>query len=458
MKKNPNVLLLVGDTLRLDTLYKNIQNLPGFSTLSKNSIIYTNAISTSPWTAPSHASMFTGKYPGEHGIHYRYDDKEFYTSLTSTPKGITTLAEKFRLAGYMTHSIVTNNLLSKGTMFEIGFSGVDSVGPFVLQEKYRPRMKEVINSENLDMLSDVMGDRSKREFLREYGIKKTFEVFKINREMKRELKKADFPRLKGANQIFDTFNGLTLEEPFFVFFNVMEAHEPYFGCGDFEELVRYHFTGALSGTWPDRNKVNGKLNSIRGRLNKDLQNLDNLVVKLLLSLGSKLQDTIIIFTSDHGQSLGENNYVGHNYMLYNELLKVPLLVCNPDGPKGINTDLVTTLDVYNILNPLLENSKVIFNERNFVYSESFGLSESIWKGRTGSIGTKKKPEVRKRIWSSDGYSLTVNGTNGIIESLEKSGSEIPVGKNNRIVEGLLNELSIFVGSQEFVMPDSAGFK
>jgi arylsulfatase A-like enzyme len=59
----PNVILLVLDTLREDHS-SGLDNL-----LQMGFVKYTNAISSAPWTLPSHVSMFTGLPPSLHGIH-----------------------------------------------------------------------------------------------------------------------------------------------------------------------------------------------------------------------------------------------------------------------------------------------------------------------------------------------------------------------------------------------------
>jgi len=59
----PNIVIIVLDTLRED----HAQGLDKL--LDYGFVKYQNAIAPAPWTLPSHASMFTGLYPSEHGIH-----------------------------------------------------------------------------------------------------------------------------------------------------------------------------------------------------------------------------------------------------------------------------------------------------------------------------------------------------------------------------------------------------
>jgi len=69
----PNILLITLDTTRRDHLGMYgypIPTSPSLDRLAKDSIVYTHAYATSSWTLPTHASMFTGKFPSAHGANY----------------------------------------------------------------------------------------------------------------------------------------------------------------------------------------------------------------------------------------------------------------------------------------------------------------------------------------------------------------------------------------------------
>ncbi len=67
----PNVLVISADTLRPDHLgcYGYERNTsPNIDALARRGALFSNALSTSSWTLPSHASMLTGRYPASHGV------------------------------------------------------------------------------------------------------------------------------------------------------------------------------------------------------------------------------------------------------------------------------------------------------------------------------------------------------------------------------------------------------
>jgi arylsulfatase A-like enzyme len=67
----PNIILVVCDTLRKDTLgvYGGPANTPNLKKFAKDAVVYDNCIAPASWTFPSHVSIFTGLYSGEHGVH-----------------------------------------------------------------------------------------------------------------------------------------------------------------------------------------------------------------------------------------------------------------------------------------------------------------------------------------------------------------------------------------------------
>ena len=110
-KCNPattNVLLIVIDTLRADHLslygYER-RTCPNLEKLAEGATLFTNAVCSSTWTVPAHASLFTGKYPFEHGAHNLKSDNYEVGTLK---KEHVTLAEIFRKEHFSTCAIIGN--------------------------------------------------------------------------------------------------------------------------------------------------------------------------------------------------------------------------------------------------------------------------------------------------------------------------------------------------------------
>ena len=100
----PNVLLIVLDTVRADrlSLYGyGRDTTPNLARLARRGVRFDRARSTAPWTLPSHASMFTGRWPHELAV-------ERHRPLDAT---YPTLAEFLRDRGYATVGVVANTVL-----------------------------------------------------------------------------------------------------------------------------------------------------------------------------------------------------------------------------------------------------------------------------------------------------------------------------------------------------------
>ena len=149
VKKVPQVIVVVLDTVRADhlSLYSSngvmTENLERFS---EDALVFENAITTSPWTLPSHASLFTGLYPTEHGSHSNLDDnKKWFHNLPAPiplAKESVTLAEIFKHNDYQTAAVISNYAaLHKGFNLDQGFDLYDntrSIGLIYSSIPFRP--------------------------------------------------------------------------------------------------------------------------------------------------------------------------------------------------------------------------------------------------------------------------------------------------------------------------------
>ena len=120
-QSHPNILLITLDTTRADRLGcygYDLDTSPALDSLADESVVYARAVSTSSWTLPAHASLFTAKFPTSHGALYDPEGPLLLTSAIDGPKswdryrarGLspdeTTLARLLADHGYRTGAIV----------------------------------------------------------------------------------------------------------------------------------------------------------------------------------------------------------------------------------------------------------------------------------------------------------------------------------------------------------------
>ena len=285
----PNVLLIILDTVRAASLGLYGHSRPTTPYLSKTAgewVVFDQAYSTTSWTLPSHASMFTGLYPHQMAA-------DWLTPLEKQPR---TLAETFRAAGYRTGGFVANlTYASRETGLARGF---------IHYEDYPASRWHLRRATSLSYFLDTWRARTKP-----------------GRRSRAS---------KPARQINETFlrwadqGG---ERPFFAFLNYFDAHQPY------------RAPDSLFRRFQSDNRMEGRYESAIASLDQEFAHLMR-----QLEQRAWLENTIVIVTSDHGELLGEYNLKGHANSLYLPVLRVPLLLRH-DGrtPLGLRVSTPVTL-------------------------------------------------------------------------------------------------------------------
>jgi len=270
----PNILLVSLDTVRPDhtSVYGHTNDTtPRLAHYAKQGAVFANAYAQAPSTSPTHASMFTGLYPSTHGYYsykYKLADKH------------TTLAEILRDAGYRTFGVTSSVKFVPKTGLQQGFDSFERLG----------------------------GAKNGRSA-------------QVN------------------NKVIQLMNE-DASTPFFGFVHYFDAHAPYAA----PEPFRYKWHPALSFPKPEWTsrfiKKNRRRRSIvnpiiagylAGLYDGELSYLDTFVDQLLAAVPqSKRRSTVVILTSDHGEAFFEHRYLGHSHVLYEEVVRVPLIVWWPD--------------------------------------------------------------------------------------------------------------------------------
>jgi arylsulfatase A-like enzyme len=111
----PALLLVVVDTLRADAVSAMgavAGTTPFLDRLAGEGTLFRHAYTNAPWTLPSHATLFTGRLPAEHGAGHR---------AWSLAPGFETIAERLRSAGYRTIAVSENPFVGPLTGLDRGF-------------------------------------------------------------------------------------------------------------------------------------------------------------------------------------------------------------------------------------------------------------------------------------------------------------------------------------------------
>ena len=293
----PDVLLVVIDTLRADHLGMYGYSQPVSAKLdafADKALVYDQAGSPASWTLPAFGSFTTGLYPYGHGAGHNDGEKNTQSPLRSD---VPTLAERMAEAGYRTGGIVTNPYLKKSFGISRGFETYsDALGLAHMPMFVQP----------LRMLTiPVMGGRY---FYRPADIM--------------------------VDEALDWWGAME-GGPRFLMLHLMDPHDPYNPpAQDVAAVEAIHAD-------PDENAYDAEIRFTDRELGRLLDVVD-------------LSSTLVIITSDHGDTFGEHPgayahenfpHTRHGHTLYQELLHVPLVVAGPGIKPGREDRPVRNFDV-----------------------------------------------------------------------------------------------------------------
>lgn len=310
-RAGPNVLLLILDTVRASELsaygYPRATS-PNLDELARDGVRFDLAVATTPWTLPTHASLFTGLFQRDLSVGWS-------TPLDTVPA---TLAERFRDLGYRTGGFIANlRYVSREYGLDRGF------------DEYRDYAiipSQVIGASMLGRLA----------------------IARYNAWFNQHV----LPGRKDAGRVVDEFLAWREQEagrPYFAFLNVFDAHDPYAPDSPYDALFQSGPTTLRSIEFGRRHTA-AEIQDLQDSYDGAIAQLDAELGRLFAALEEEgsLDSTLIIVTSDHGEEFGEHGHLAHGNGLHFPALHVPLLFRWPAGgvPAGVAVgDPVSLVDV-----------------------------------------------------------------------------------------------------------------
>ncbi len=351
----PNILFIVLDTQRADRLscYQTESNparpatTPNLDRWAADATLFERAISPAQWTIPAHASMFTGEYPSTHQT-VQADIELGHEYLT--------LAELLKVGGYTTVGFCNNPLvgiLKNGLRrgFEVFYNyggalptrpadGTPLPRPVAwLLEQYTQFWRRISYPwQNAFAKSDTLFQLALHPWLVPLWTRianfKGDTVASI-RDVSRYLEQ----QATWQHQAQET-------KPFFCFLNLMEPHLPYWPPEPFIQKFAPYFSQNREARdflreynlQPYRwmAPLTEPLEPLQQQVLTDIYDAevayqDHLLAHLFKTLETTGLDdnTMVIVAADHGEGLGEHQFVGHAFVVYEELVRVPLIIRYP---------------------------------------------------------------------------------------------------------------------------------
>ncbi len=306
----PPVIIVVADAMRADALGAygaGPDASPSVDAFARESVVFEEAWSAASWTRPSVTSIMTGLLARTHRVVHKSD---------RLPKGIPTLAGRLQKGGYLTLASVTNVNLDPVFGLGRGFDAYAYHGP-------RPFLGAPGSASRLFLvelyrLARLRFTPGRHEVWRYYAPGETVS----------ETARYYLEQLAGRGG------------PFFAYIHYMETHDPYFV---------HPYDGRAVARVENAHPPVEKAAEFRALYQGEVRQFDELFGKLVAFLKDKgLYDrSCIILTADHGEEFADHGGFWHGTSLYQELIRVPLIVHFPraQGAGSRRSDAVSLVDL-----------------------------------------------------------------------------------------------------------------
>lgn len=344
--KRPNILLILSDQQRFDTVSaygrEGICRTPYIDELARRGVRFDNAFTPTAICSPARASLFTGRYPHKHGVTGNGDRIREGTS---------------NMAGYLAAGGYQLGYAGKWHVDEVrgpsafGFQGKDFLGygfpgsgvlpglvfdepPLNKPNHYEDYLRENGYSPKVSrgFFGTNPGCQGQEMFaLHEGPVESSIEYF-VAKELIRVLEE-----MSGR------------EEPFFLWTNFWGPHspslvpEPYFSMYNPAEIPEHpsyretfenkpYVQRQIEKMWGLGDYGWSGFQEIAARYFGHCTLIDDMVGRVVAALErlGKLDNTIIIYGSDHGDSLGAHKLIEKGEFMYDEIYRIPLVVAHPD--------------------------------------------------------------------------------------------------------------------------------
>lgn len=324
----PRVILITVDTLRRDSLSTYSPDTEigtEIGALARDSVVFEDAYTSAPWTLPSLASIMTGLSPQVHNVNRK---------APGFPMLPPTIADVLLEDGYVTAAFGANGLLSRQGSLERGFQEYDFPLGTPGSSLGRQFLTMIVGRETMlgQGLTEHITDLGERWVL--------------------------------ANRNRD----------FFLWLHYMDPHDPYIPPREFVADTGKAPSNRIGLTFDRRAIRNGETafterqkEWTRELYRSEVRYVDDRIGRFIRTLKSLdlYDDSLIIFTTDHGEEFWEHENVDHGHTLYNELIAAPLFVKLPSSMKPERTRVQALAGNVSVMPTILDLCGISYEEEQF---------------------------------------------------------------------------------------------
>lgn len=292
-----NILVIVIDTLRADhlPLYGYAKSkTPNLDAFGKDAVVYEQHFANASWTRPSFASLLTGRYASSHGA---------MSKAAALSDDLETLAEAFGRSSYQTGGVVTNYNVAPFFNFQQGFGDYTYLAPnFVLGA-----------NDTAAKLLFVQFARQRIESMRA--------------RTGRVEPGSAYQDATAVNKTIYSWLEQKPKAPWFYFAAYMDPHDPYYP---------HPYDGTGYSRAANQKPKPEEADLLRELYDGEMEFWDAEFGNLIADLKARglYEQLTIVITSDHGEEFCEHGGFWHGTTLYDEQIRVPLLVKRPFSSGG----------------------------------------------------------------------------------------------------------------------------
>ena len=437
--RRPNIIFIMADQLSakwVGCYGSGVASTPTLDRLAGKGIKFTRCITHAPACAPNRASIFTGRSLEIHGMVVNnlrlQTDSPLFTQVLQT--------HGYRTGGFGKFHFTEMPMYPHESMKRYGFD--ESV------ECEDPRWGaylEWIARDHPQYFEKALALCWSQPFINEYG-REVFGKKDLEGEYHRAAEKHLIPLKKASEwammytqplpaeltqSVFITDRSLDFiqrhqaqhnDQPYFCFISYVQPHDPYdppapystmFDPHDMKPavpMVGDHYTCKLLESWRDvgefRKVANNRdiVNKFRSHYHGNVRLIDDQIGRLMkyLEKTGQIDNTIIVFTTDHGEMLGDHGLICKWAMHYDAGIRVPLIVSGPGIAQGVVSDRLTSaLDFFPTICDLANMELRPPLEGNSFYSTCQGKTgDKGWENMTVQLGAVRS------IMTNDGWRIT----------------------------------------------------
>jgi len=325
-----DIVVILVDTFRADnlTFYGGQAGVtPNLDRFADQAVRFENAWAPSSWTLPSHGSLFTGVHPHQHGAIHQ---------STKLGDGLVTLTERLAAGGYRTGAVTNSVFVSVPYGMDRGFewfeersaddlSGTltsafefleadDGRPTFLFVHSYRVHGPYWVTPSTMEQHGERLGLQ---------------EGLRVQNELREIMRRSRSDEAAG-----DSGSAPTMQR--------------FIGHAEWSSLLEDHFrsTGLEDPAEIER-AVDSMMGSLHGLYLGGVLDFDVGFGRFLAALDERgaVESTSLIVTSDHGEAFGEHGVLFHGVGVWDEVLRIPLLIRAPGIPAETDMRYASLVDL-----------------------------------------------------------------------------------------------------------------